>query len=193
VALFLGVVVALVVIASMQPPGDMAVVLPAADGHVGAIVVERGRERIVLDQAYAASRSGQKGTLPVSEAQVRQTFAPALAAIPARPARFELYFETATDQLTEESKLQMELMLDELKRRTAPDILVIGHTDRVGQLEENDMLSRLRAERVKADLVAQGIPEDRIRASGRGEREPVVPTEDNVDEPRNRRVEINVR
>jgi outer membrane protein OmpA-like peptidoglycan-associated protein len=84
-------------------------------------------------------------------------------------------------------------MLEELKRRTAPDILVIGHTDRVGQLEENDMLSRLRAERVKADLVAQGIPEDRIRASGRGEREPVVPTEDNVDEPRNRRVEINVR
>jgi outer membrane protein OmpA-like peptidoglycan-associated protein len=46
---------------------------------------------------------------------------------------------------------------------------------------------------VKADLAAQGIPADRILASGRGEREPIVPTADGVDEPRNRRVEINVR
>jgi outer membrane protein OmpA-like peptidoglycan-associated protein len=70
---------------------------------------------------------------------------------------------------------------------------VIGHTDTVGGVEDNDELSLQRAERVKADLVAQGIPADRIRAAGRGEREPVVPTVDNVDEPRNRRVEINVR
>jgi len=42
--------------------------------------------------------------------------------------------------------------------------------------------------------VAQGIaPAERIRAAGRGEREPVVPTENDVDEPLNRRVEINVR
>ena len=38
-----------------------------------------------------------------------------------------------------------------------------------------------------------GIPAERIQAAGRGERELLVPTEDNVAEPRNRRVEINVR
>jgi outer membrane protein OmpA-like peptidoglycan-associated protein len=47
---------------------------------------------------------------------------------------------------------------------------------------------------VKAEFVAQGIAStERIRAAGRGEREPLVPTENDVDEPLNRRVEINVR
>jgi len=185
----IGALVALVIFTSQ--PGDMVVVLPAADGHTGAVVVERDGQRTVLDQTYAATRSGRK--VPVNQAEVRQTFAPALGAIPSRPARFELYFETATDQLTEESKLELARMLVELKRRPTPDILVIGHTDTVGQGDENDVLSRMRAERVKADLVAIGIAEERIRASGRGEREPIIRTADGVDEPRNRRVEINVR
>jgi outer membrane protein OmpA-like peptidoglycan-associated protein len=89
--------------------------------------------------------------------------------------------------------VELGRMLEELRRRPAADIVVIGHTDRVGAEEGNDELSLQRAERVKSDLASQGIPPERIRAAGRGEREPVVATEDNVDEPRNRRVEISVR
>ena len=191
-AVLIAAVVALVLFAKPQP-SDTIVVLPAADGHVGSVVVERDGERSVLDQAYVASRSGENKPVRLTESEVRSTFGPALAAVPARPARFELYFETATDQLTEESKAELVRMLEELKRRPAPDIVVIGHTDRVGQLEENDNLSLMRAERVKADFIVQGLPAERIRAWGRGEREPIIATEDGVDEPRNRRVEINVR
>jgi len=46
---------------------------------------------------------------------------------------------------------------------------------------------------MRDSLVALGIPAGRIQAAGRGKREPLVPTDDNVAEPRNRRVEINVR
>jgi outer membrane protein OmpA-like peptidoglycan-associated protein len=190
-AVLLAAAVAALVLFARQGPEDMVMVLPAQDGHVGSVVVERKGERIVLDQAYAATRNGQK--VQLTEGEARQSFGVALAAIPQRPVSFALYFETATDQLTEESKLELGRMLEELKRRPAPDILVIGHTDTVGANEENDHLSRLRAERVKADLVSQGIPAERIRASGRGERESVIETADGVDEPRNRRVEINVR
>ena len=42
-------------------------------------------------------------------------------------------------------------------------------------------------------MIGLGIPSERITAAGRGKRELLVPTEDNVPEPRNRRVEINVR
>jgi len=85
-------------------------------------------------------------------------------------------------------------VLEELKKRPVPDIEVIGHTDRVGDLEINDALSKLRAQTVKGILVTVGgIMPDRIQVSGRGEREPIIPTEDNVDEPLNRRVEINIR
>jgi OOP family OmpA-OmpF porin len=38
-----------------------------------------------------------------------------------------------------------------------------------------------------------GIAPARIRVEGRGEREPLIPTEDEVAEPRNRRAEISVR
>ena len=80
-----------------------------------------------------------------------------------------------------------------MKARPVPDIVVTGHTDTVGSADSNDRLSMQRAERVKAFLMGIGIPPDRIQTAGRGERELLVPSADNIDEPRNRRVEINVR
>ena len=177
-----------------SPAAELVVVLPSADGHTGAVVVERAGSRIVLDQPYAADRFGQEsGPVRLSEREVRDTFAATLAAIPARPASFLLYFIRGSDELTEESKGQLARMLAELRLRALPDILVIGHTDRIGKDADNDRLSLARAERVRQSLIAQGIAGDRIRAAGRGEREPLVPTPDGVEEPRNRRVEINVR
>jgi outer membrane protein OmpA-like peptidoglycan-associated protein len=196
-AVLVGALIVLAVVLSRQPappPDDLFAVLPSADGHTGAVVVERADgERVVLDKSYASIRTGESEPTWLTDQEVRTAFAPALAALPEAPARFLLYFETATDQLTEASKVELARMLAELKRRAAPDILVIGHTDRVGSDPENDRLSLQRAERVKGDLAAQGIRAERITASGRGEREPLVPTADGVDEPRNRRVEINVR
>jgi len=80
-----------------------------------------------------------------------------------------------------------------MRARPVPDIAVTGHTDTVGTSEYNDRLSMQRAERVKGFLTGIGIPSDRIQTAGRGKRELLVPTADNIDEPRNRRVEINVR
>jgi outer membrane protein OmpA-like peptidoglycan-associated protein len=175
---------------------EVVIVVPSADGHVGTVVVERDGERVVLNQAYAASRiqgtSGpQRVRLP--EEQVTSTFASTLTALPARPMSFLLYFLRGTDMLAEESKAELERMLAEVRRRASPDILVVGHTDTVGSPDANDALSLQRAQRVKTDLLTQGISAARVRATGRGERELLVPTGDNVDEPRNRRVEISVR
>lgn len=189
----IGLAGALALAGCQTAPPDLVVVLPSADGHTGSVVVQRGANRTVLDRSFASSRAGESAPKQLSEQQVRETFGPALEAMPARPASFLLYFVTGTDELTQASKGELARMLQELKRRPSSDILVIGHTDRVGQQAENDRLSLQRAERLKADFVAQGIPAGRIQAAGRGEREPLVPTDDGVDEPRNRRVEINVR
>ena len=201
---------------------EMVVVVPSADGHVGMVVVERGDDRVILNEAYATSRVTSDGHIrleklapkevqsqvarpkgegmPASQPALEQVaaalpmFHDAIAALPPRPVSFLLYFITGTDDLTEASKLELNRMLEELRRREVADILVIGHTDRVGNEQANDELSLARAERVKSEFVAQGVaPAERIRAAGRGEREPLVPTENDVDEPLNRRVEINVR
>lgn len=177
-------------------PDEQVVLLPGPDGKVGSVVVVRGSERQVLSEPYAASRiaaDGQQSVSRASEAEVRVGYGTALGAMPARPATFLVYFVTGSDELTAESQELLQTVLEELKRRPAPDVVAIGHTDTVGTHEYNDRLALQRAERVRTLLVGIGIPAERIHVAGRGERELLVPTADNADEPRNRRVEINVR
>jgi outer membrane protein OmpA-like peptidoglycan-associated protein len=172
------------------------VVVPGADGHVGSIVVHRGLSARVIDSAYGAQRLRADGSLEqatLDERQVREAFGPTLAALPGRPATFTLYFLEGRDELTPQSRAELDNVFAELKRRPLPDIVVIGHSDTVGGLAYNDRLSLARAERMRELLVGLGIPAERIEAAGRGKRELLVPTEDNVPEARNRRVEINVR
>ncbi len=171
-------------------------VVPGSDGHVGQIVVTHGAESRVVDTAYGAQRLGDDGRVVaerLTPAQVREIFGPTLAALPGKPTSFTLYFLEGRDELTPESRVELDKVFGELRRRPLPDIMVIGHTDTVGSLEYNDRLSRARAERLREMLVALGIPADRIQAAGRGKREPLVATDENVSEPRNRRVEISVR
>ena len=192
--LLAGAAVALAVLFIHPQPTDEVVVLPSADGHVGMVVVQRGNERHVLNQPYAVSKAGEDKVTPARAEEIKQLFGSLLLALPSPPAKFTLYFQTGTDELTVASQMDLQRVLEELKKRPVPDIEVIGHTDRVGDLETNDALSKLRAQTVKGILVTVGgIMPDRIQVSGRGEREPIISTEDNIDEPLNRRVEINVR
>jgi len=173
------------------------VVVPAADGHIGRIVVTaNGGEPRLIDTKYGAERvraDGRIETATLSESEVKATFGSTLEALPGRPMSYTLYFLEGKDELTPESRVELDKVFAELKHRPLPDVAVIGHTDTVGGLEYNDKLSRARAERMRDMLVELGIPPERIQAAGRGKRELLVPTEDNVSEPRNRRVEINVR
>jgi outer membrane protein OmpA-like peptidoglycan-associated protein len=190
-------VTALMILSHQLQVGDeLVVVLPGPDGKVGTVVVERAGERAVLNQSYAASRivsGGGPQAQRLAENEVQREFGSVLAALPGRPKSFLLYFLEGKDEFTAESGIELEKMLAELRQRGAPDVVVIGHTDRVGSVRFNDRLSRQRAERVRAELVKLGIAQTRIQIAGRGEREPLVPTDDEVPEPRNRRVEISVR
>jgi outer membrane protein OmpA-like peptidoglycan-associated protein len=175
---------------------DLYVLMPDQEGKSGALTVESGGHRAVLDRPYASARVTEPGRVAagaVTEREARQAFGAALEAQPARPTSFILYFLEGRDELTPDSRQLLGRIVDEIARRPAPEIVVIGHTDRVGAVPFNDALSLRRAERVRDELVKVGIAADRIRVEGRGEREPLVPTPDEVAEPRNRRVEINVR
>lgn len=196
-AVLVALVGVLMVFFGPHPVGDeLVVVLPSADGHVGTVVVERAGEQVVLNRAYAASRivdGGAPEAQRMLATEVRAEFAIALRALPERPKSFLVYFLEGTDEFTAESRTEFQRILEELRERGAPDVVVIGHTDRVGGSQFNDNLSLQRAERVRRELIELGIPDARIRTAGRGEREPLVRTDDDVPEPRNRRVEINVR
>ena len=182
----------------IAPPAhnEMVVLLPGADGKTGALTVTHAGQQATLDQPYATAQVKDPGEIARGQADpaaIRQAFAPALGAQPPRPVTFRLYFLEDSEQFTPESKQEIQKIFPEIAAHPAPEIVVVGHTDRVGTISYNDALSLRRAERVRNDLVQLGIPRERITIAGRGEREPIVPTEDEVVEPRNRRVEITVR
>lgn len=185
---------AFILLSSPGKPTDEVTLLPGPDGRPsGVVVVERDGTRHVLDRSYASSRSGDAQPGRSSAEEVGAKFGKVLETLPARPATFLLYFVFGRDELTPASRDELPKILAELKRRPVPDVAVIAHTDTVGDHEANDQLSAQRAERVKTFLVEIGIPAGRIQTSGRGERQLLIQTADNVDEPRNRRVEISVR
>ena len=117
----------------------------------------------------------------------------ALDALPPAPISFVFYFLSGSDEFTDDSKINVNRLLEEMGRRASPEITVIGHTDRVGSDQANDELSLQRARRVRDMLFKRGVAGERVSVAGRGEREPLVPTADGVAESRNRRVEISVR
>ncbi len=171
------------------------VLLPDRSGQDTAVTVTQGSKQVELARPYAAARLTADGpqTYQASPKEVQAQFAAAMAALPAAPARFTLYFVEGKDEFTPDSRRLVDEVFAEIARRPVPDLLIIGHTDSVGAHAFNDALSRQRAEVVRQALVARGIAPDRIAVVGRGKREPAVPTPDGVAEPRNRRVEILVR
>ena len=174
--------------------GDLIAVLPHEDGSVGGVVVTKGGNQVVLDKPLTATKTGSGlSSYAIPKEEVEQRFGAALTAQPIPPRNFVLYFREGGVRLVDTSKPTLDDMLKDAAKRPTADFLVVGHTDKVGLMADNDKLSRDRAAKVIDFLVGVGVPRDRVTSSGRGEREPLVPTRDEVEEPRNRRVEIDVR
>lgn len=175
---------------------DKVVLLPNADGSRSAVVLKTAAGEQMLDQPYAGASISSSGKVTASQQtaeSVQARYAQTLSAQPKRPASYIVYFSSGNNEITMESAAAIEQMKTDMQSRSAPQITVIGHTDRVGSVEANDALSLKRAQLMRDMLVAGGISETQIEASGSGEREPLVSTDDEVDEPMNRRVEINLR
>ena len=174
---------------------DTVVLLPREDGSTGAIAASRDGAEVVLNQPYASARAGAGGLRAGSSdrASVEREFGDALTAMPVAPASYTIYFDSGSDAFNEAATATVAALLDDLRARPAPEVTVIGHTDRVGSDGDNDALSLQRARSVREQLVAMGLDPAHVDAAGRGSREPLVPPEAGVDEPRNRRVEVSVR
>lgn len=195
---------ALLCACAQQPTRDTGamvtlVVLPKApDGHVGAVMVRplHGGKAVLVNKPYVEASLRDTKTVRTSRIDgknVNETFGQTLAALPAQPASHLVYFVEGTDELNPNAKRAIDSVVAEVAARPSPEIAVVGHTDFVGSDQYNDTLSLQRALRVRDMLVRRGIPTKIIQAAGRGKREPMVQTSDDVAEPRNRRVEIIVR
>jgi OOP family OmpA-OmpF porin len=124
------------------------------------------------------------GAKPAPEPVV-QALPPAPAPAPvvvAPPApRFEKYTLSSTELFGFDSeRLSMpQPKLDEIAAALKTDggpnqIVIVGHTDRLGSEEYNQKLSERRADAVRAYIASKGIETSRLQIVGKGESEPVV-------------------
>ncbi len=179
------------------PPQDHVTLLPDSTGKVGAVFIKTAKGEQLLNTAYASAEVSSRGNLSTSQGDanaVRDRYQTTLAALPPKPASFTVYFLSGSDkELAPDSVPVLAQLKAALASRPAPEIMVIGHTDRVGKLDDNDALSVRRASNVRDILAGVGVVDTTIDIAGRGEREPLVPTADEVAEEKNRRVEISLR
>jgi outer membrane protein OmpA-like peptidoglycan-associated protein len=177
------------------PRQALFVVLPGEEGGAGAITVDDGKTTTLLDKPYSAAEARAGASAPVEESRgnIDVIFRRAIAAQPILPHHFRLYFITGSDQLTPESAIAYRSVFDDIKQRPVYQVEVIGYTDTVGDPHYNQALSLSRAQAIRHALVRDGVDDRAISVAGRGKRDLLVPTADQVAEPRNRRVEITVR
>ncbi|SIR15689.1 OmpA family protein [Pseudacidovorax sp. RU35E] len=179
------------------PPSTRVVLLPQDDGSPSAVVISTAAGQQRLDKPYERASvvaPNQPPRLDNTDAAAVQAQNPALFSLrPPRPRRFVLFFDTGGTRLATQSQRDLDALLSEAAARPGADLVITGHTDTRGATAPNDALSLARAQMVRQMLIQRGFAPERIEAAGRGEREPAVPTADEVDEPRNRRVVVDLR
>lgn len=103
-----------------------------------------------------------------------------------------LKFAPWSDEIANQSLLQVQQFARFLKENPLYNALVIGHTDDVGTAEENRVLSLKRAQAVKKLLVKYGVDEVRLHAQGVGEDQPIADNTTSEGRAKNRRTEIQL-
>ena len=177
-------------------PATRVVLLPQEGLPTAAVTVQARQGQVVLAQPYAVAEVASSGSVDTAQTdaqQVEKRYGQLLSVQPAAEQRFTLLFMPGGAQLTPESSAALADALARATERPGGEVIIIGHTDRVGSVESNDTLSLQRAQAVRQLVIDRGFDPNRVEAVGRGEREPVVQTADEVEEPKNRRAEIVVR
>ena len=174
----------------------VVLLLPDEDGTVGRAGVSNEAGAVELAGARSAAVV-EKGRAPrlvssMSDADVAQKFGETIASLPTAPIHFTVYFQFDSDTLTDESRRLVPKILSTVKERVARDVIVVGHTDRMGSTPENFALGLKRATAVRNLLTAAGLERSIVEVTSLGESDPVVRTTNGQAEPRNRRVEIVV-
>jgi outer membrane protein OmpA-like peptidoglycan-associated protein len=177
---------------------SLTVLLPDSDTKaVGRASVSNaaGKTDLRAERESTVAVAGQAPSTAavLAESEVQRIFGETLAALPPEPTHFMLFYKFNSDELTDESRALVPKILQSVKDRPVPDVLIIGHTDTTGTATSNYTLGLRRATAVRTMLIEAGLNASFVEVTSHGEADLLIQTADSVGEPRNRRVEITVR
>ena len=179
-------------------PAVIALLPDPETGVVGRARVSNSAGAVELSEARASTvvlgrKTAPAAVVALGEADAGRLFGNVLASLPPAPQHFIVNFEFDSDEPTLESRAMLPQILSVVKGRPFPEVQVIGHTDTIGTRGSNIGLGLRRAELIRKLLIEAGLSASLIEVASHGEADLLVPTGDEVAEPRNRRVEITVR
>lgn len=154
--------ITLVIVAGCaETKSDLIVLLPGADGKIGAVIVEtKSGETTLLDKPYAAVRADAGGKLKkstFSQTDIGQLFAGALAAKPPDPAYFTYFYNNGSAELTSKSQTNLEKLYNNIAGRQSAEVQVTGYASFVGDGEGGDNLALRRAKTLADMLIKKGV------------------------------------
>src|SRR6476661_5836539 len=98
-----------------------------------------------------------------------------VAAATAQTREFEVRFNSGSSQLTADQSQKLAAFIQSLPAEHQQfTIAIAGHTDNVGELSYNAVLSEKRANSIAAIFENNGFSEAKILTSGRGEVHPIA-------------------
>ena len=103
-----------------------------------------------------------------------------------------LLFAFNSDSIQATAGENLSELAASLNRYPDSQLLIVGHTDNVGDDAYNQGLSERRANSAAAYLASQGVARTRIATSGKGEAEPVTTNDTDAGRAQNRRVEVAI-
>jgi outer membrane protein OmpA-like peptidoglycan-associated protein len=192
------IVLAVSLLSACCSTGTTVVLVPDANGKVGQVDVMTAGGKTILSkdkESTQALKTNQAPSRPLvlSSEKIQHMFTDTLAKEPAPPEHYRFYFETGSADLLAEANAEFAKAKAAIQARKSCDLSVIGHADRVGDNEMNRGISMQRAGIVAKSLIDIGIAKECMDIRYYGENDPAVATADNIAEPRNRRVEIEIR
>jgi outer membrane protein OmpA-like peptidoglycan-associated protein/tetratricopeptide (TPR) repeat protein len=105
----------------------------------------------------------------------------------------EILYTTNSAELEESSKLILKGFAIYLKEHPSLYVEISGHTDDIGNANENLVLSKNRAETVMNYLIDLGVSAERLSAKGYGKTKPKVPNTSAQNRAQNRRTDFAIK
>jgi OOP family OmpA-OmpF porin len=171
------------------------IVLLKGQKENSSIVVATGVGNVVVskpNQFVSITSKDDTPTEPkdMSKDDLNALFSDVISEIPEKQLSYTLYFNGI--KLTDESKISLQTMIDEVSQRDKPYMQIIGHTDTAGPSEKNKILGLKRAKAVYEMIKNSDISYSKIDVDSYSESNLAIKTEDETVEQLNRRVEIFV-
>lgn len=169
----------------------------AAGGLLGAVIghqTGKRNEGALIGAAVGAGIGGYAGRRMDKQAKELEKIAETKRTEQGLVTKLksDILFDSGKADLKPTAKDNLKKMAEIMKKYPENILTVKGHTDNTGSASTNETLSQKRAEAVKSQLLASGMPAPVVSTMGLGPSQPIADNTSKEGRQQNRRVEIEV-